>query len=284
MSDLGGTLTLGGALTVHRLGFGAMRLTGPGIVGPPADREECKRVLKRAVELGVDFIDTADSYGPNVSEEIIAEALHPYPNGLVIATKAGLLRPGPHQWTVNGDPKRLRAACDGSLQRLRVDRIDLYQLHRIDPEFPEEEQFGVFADLHRQGKIRLFGLSEVGIAAIERARRVMPVASVQNKYNIGDRAYDDVVRYCEREGIAFIPWYPLAAGSLAGNAALTSVAIKHRATPFQVAVAWLLARSKTMLPIPGTSKVAHLQENLAAADVRLDRQDLDDLERSSTQG
>jgi aryl-alcohol dehydrogenase-like predicted oxidoreductase len=261
-----------------------MRLTGPGIIGPPADREECKRVLRRAVELGVDFIDTADSYGPYVSEEIIAEALHPYPKGLVIATKAGLLRPGPHQWKVNGDPKRLRAACDSSLARLRVDRIDLYQLHRIDPDFPEEEQFGVFADLHRQGKIRLFGLSEVGVEAIKRAQRVMPVASVQNKYNVGDRAYDDVVSYCEREGIAFIPWYPLGAGSLAGNAVLTSVSIKHRATPFQVAVAWLLARSTTMLPIPGTSKVAHLQENVAAAEVRLDAEDLADLDRATAQG
>ena len=281
---LGGTITLGGQLTVHRLGFGAMRLTGPGIIGPPADRDECRRVLKRAVELGVDFIDTADSYGPDVSEEIIAEALHPYPEGVVIATKTGLLRPGPHQWKVNGNPERLRAACDGSLKRLRVERIDLYQLHRIDPDFPAEEQFGVFADLHRAGKIRLFGLSEVGIEAIERARKVLPVASVQNKYNIGDRSYDDVVSYCEREGIAFIPWYPLGAGSLAGNAALTRVAIKHRATPFQVAVAWLLARSKTMLPIPGTSKVAHLQENVAAAGISLDGADMDDLGRSSTQG
>jgi aryl-alcohol dehydrogenase-like predicted oxidoreductase len=283
MTALGGTLTLGD-LTVHRLGFGAMRLTGPGIIGEPADRDECRRVLRRAVALGVDFVDTADSYGPHVSEDIIAEALHPYPKELVIATKAGLLRPGPHQWKVNGDPARLRAACDGSLRRLRVDRIDLYQLHRIDPDVPEAEQFGVFADLVREGKVRYVGLSEVGVAAIERARRTLPIVSVQNKYNVADRAYDEVVAYCEREGIAFIPWYPLGAGALTGNGPLTSIAIKHRVTPMQVAIAWLLHRSPVMLPIPGTSKVAHLEENVAAADVRLDPQDMADLEHSSAQG
>ena len=277
------TISLGDA-TVSRLGFGAMRLTGPGIIGEPADRGECRRVLRRALELGVNFIDTADSYGPHVSEEIIAEALHPYPAGLVIATKAGLLRPGPHQWKVNGDPERLRAACEGSLRRLRVERLDLYQLHRIDPDVPEADQFGVFADLQREGKIRHVGLSEVGVAAIERARRVVPIVSVQNKYNVADRAYDDVVAYCEREGIAFIPWYPLGAGALTGNAALTSVAAKHRVTPMQVAIAWLLHRSPAMLPIPGTSKVAHLEENMAAGRVRLDARDMDDLEHSSAQG
>ncbi len=284
MSDLGGTLTLGGELTVHRLGFGAMRLTGPGIFGQPANREECTRVLRRAVGLGVDFIDTADSYGPNVSEEIIAATLHPYPAGLVIATKAGLLRPGPHQWEVNGDPKRLRAACEGSLRRLRVDRIDLYQLHRVDPDVPEADQFGVLADLRREGKIRLIGLSEVAVPAIERARRMLPIASVQNKYNVADRAYEDVVAYCAREGIAFVPWYPLGAGALTGDAALTRVAVKHRATPMQVALAWLLASSPVMLPIPGTSSVAHLEENLAAAQLRLDRADLEDLAHTLPQG
>jgi aryl-alcohol dehydrogenase-like predicted oxidoreductase len=284
MSELGATLTLGGELTVHRLGFGAMRLTGPGIFGEPVNREECRRVLRRAVALGVDFIDTADSYGPDVSEAIIAETLHPYPPGLAIATKAGLLRPGPHQWKVNGDPKRLRAACEGSLRRLRLDRIDLYQLHRIDPDVPEEDQFGVLADLRREGKIRLIGLSEVAVPAIERARRTLPIASVQNKYNAADRAYEDVVEYCERERIAFIPWYPLGAGALNGNAALMRVAVKHRATPMQVAIAWLLARSPVMLPIPGTSSVAHLEENVAAAEVRLDRADVDDLAHSLSQG
>ena len=277
------TITLG-ELKVNRLGFGAMRLTGPGIIGEPADREECRRVLQRAVALGVDFIDTADSYGPHVSEEIIAEALHPYPEGLVIATKAGLLRPGPHQWKVNGDPKRLRAACDGSLRRLKVDCIDLYQLHRIDPDVPEAEQFGVFEDLLREGKIRSVGLSEVGVAAIERARRSLPIVSVQNKYNVADRAYDEVVAYCERERIAFIPWYPLGAGALTGGAALTSVAVKHRVTPMQVAIAWLLHRSPAMLPIPGTSKVAHLEENVAAGGLRLDARDMADLDRFSAQG
>jgi aryl-alcohol dehydrogenase-like predicted oxidoreductase len=276
---LGGTLTFGD-LTVHRLGFGAMRLTGPGIMGPPRDRKECLRVLKRVVDAGIDFIDTADSYGPNVSEELIAEALHPYPQGLVIATKGGFLRPGPHQWTVNGDPKRLRAACEGSLKRLRVDRIDLYQLHRIDPNVPEADQFGVLADLHREGKIRCLGLSEVGVSAIERAGRTLPIVSVQNRYNVADRASEDVVDFCEREGLAFIPWYPLNAGAFDGSTALSRVATRHQVTPFQVALAWLLARSKAMLPIPGTSKVAHLEENIAAASVSLDARDMEALENT----
>ena len=284
MHQPGGTITLGGALTVNRLGFGAMRLTGAGIFGPPADRDGCRRVLRRALDLGVTFIDTADSYGPDVSEEIIAEALHPYPAGVVIATKAGLLRPGPHKWKMNGDPARLRAACDGSLMRLRVDRIDLYQLHRIDPEVPEADQFGVLADLRRAGKINLIGLSEVDVAAIERARATLPVASVQNKYNVGERAYEDVVEYCEREGIAFIPWYPLAAGALAVHADLHRVALKHHATPMQVAIAWLLARSPAMLPIPGTSRVDHLEENIGAAAIRLDGDDLSQLDRVTLEG
>lgn len=277
MTDLGGTITLGHELGVNRLGFGAMRLTGPGIIGPPADRDEARRVLRRAVDLGITFIDTADSYGPHVSEEIIAEALHPYPAGLVIATKAGLERPGPHQWTMNGHPAQLRAGCEGSLERLRVDRIDLFQLHRIDPDVPEEDQFGALADLRREGKIRLIGLSEVGTAAIERARRTLPIASVQNRYNVFDRTSDDVVDYCEREGLVFIPWYPLGAGTLQRTGALERVAAKHTATPMQVALAWLLARSPVMLPIPGTSKVTHLEENVNAAALRLDQRDLKDL-------
>jgi aryl-alcohol dehydrogenase-like predicted oxidoreductase len=283
MSDLGGTIALGD-LRVQRLGFGAMRLTGPGIIGEPADRDECRRVLKRVVALGVDFIDTADSYGPHVSEEIIAETLHPYPPGLVIGTKAGLLRPGPHQWQANGDPKRLKSACEGSLKRLRLERIDLFQLHRIDPDVPEADQFGALDELRRAGKIRVVGLSEVGVGAIERARKTLPVVSVQNKYNVADRAYDEVVDYCEREGLAFIPWYPLGAGALTGSAALASVAVKHRATPMQVAIAWLLARSKAMLPIPGTSKVVHLEENVKAGSIRLDAADMNDLGRRSGQG
>jgi pyridoxine 4-dehydrogenase len=283
MTDPGGTIALGGELTVHRLGFGAMRLTGPGVFGEPANRDECRRVLRRAVALGVDFIDTADSYGPSVSEEIIAETLHPYPAGLVIATKAGLLRPGPHQWKVDGTPKRLRAACEGSLTRLRVDRIDLFQLHRVDPDIPEADQFGVLEQLRREGKIRLIGLSEVTVATIERARKTLPIASVQNKYNVADRSYDDVVEYCEREGIAFIPWYPLGAGALTENTALTRVAIKWRATPMQVAIAWLLARSRVMLPIPGTSSVAHLEENVGAAGLRPDTEDLELLAHFSAQ-
>jgi aryl-alcohol dehydrogenase-like predicted oxidoreductase len=271
------TITIGGEVTVNRLGFGAMRLTGPGVIGPPSDLHEARRVLTRAVELGVNFIDTADSYGPHVSEEIIADALHPYPAGLVIATKAGYERPGPRQWKINGRPERLRAGCEGSLKRLRVDRIDLFQLHRIDPAVPEADQFGVLADLRREGKIRLIGLSETGIAEIERAREALPIASVQNRYNVADRASDTVVDYCEREGIAFLPWYPLGAGTLSAGSALEQVARRHKATPMQVAIAWLLARSPVMLPIPGTSKVRHLEENMAAGELRLGVADMKEL-------
>ncbi len=269
-----GTFMLGGALTVNRMGFGAMRLTGPGIIGEPADREECRRVLRRAVALGVNFIDTADSYGPAVSEEIIAEALHPYPEGLVIATKGGLERPGPDQWKPNGRPEYLRAACEQSLRRLRVERIDLYQLHRIDADVPEADQFGVLEDLRREGKILLVGLSEAGVEQIERARRVVPIASVQNKYNVTERTWDDTVEYCERESLAFIPWYPLAAGSMNAGGAIESVAARHGATPMQVALAWLLARARCMVPIPGTSRVAHLEENVAAARLSLTADDM----------
>jgi aryl-alcohol dehydrogenase-like predicted oxidoreductase len=266
-----------GDLSVSRLGFGAMRLTGTGIFGPPADREECRRVLRRAVERGVTFIDTADSYGPYVSEEIIAEALHPYPASLVIATKAGFDRPGPSQWTMNGRPEHLRAECEKSLKRLRLDRIDLFQLHRVDPKVPEADQLGALESLVSEGKVRYVGFSEVGVDVLERARRTLPVVSVQNKYNVAERGWDSVVSYCEREGFAFIPWYPLGAGALS-LPALERVAARHRATSMQVAIAWLLARSPAMLPIPGTSRVAHLDENLDAADIDLSPEDRDELD------
>lgn len=265
-----GTFSLGGDLPVHRLGFGAMRITGRGVWGPPANHDEAIRVLRRAVELGVDFIDTADSYGPNVSEELIAEALHPYPDGLVIATKAGLTRQGPDQWTPNGRPEYLRQQCEGSLKRLKLDRIDLWQLHRIDPTVPADEQFGVMADLMREGKVRHVGLSEVSVDDVEAARRVVPIASVQNRYNLAERTAEPLLAYCEREQIGFIPWFPLLTGKLTEpSGALAQAAERHDATPGQVALAWLLARSPVMLPIPGTSQVAHLEENVAAAGLHL---------------
>ncbi len=277
MTDIGlsGTLTLGDR-TVHRLGFGTMRLTGLGIIGSPPDRDECRRVLQRAVALGVDFIDTADSYGPDVSEEIIAEALYPYPPGLVIATKAGFERPGPHKWKVNGHPAHLRQRCESSLKRLRLETIDLFQLHRIDPDVPEADQFGTLEVLRAEGKIRLMGLSEVGVDAIARARRTLPIVSVQNRYNVQDRGWDEVVNYCTREGIAFIPWYPLGAGGLK-NGGVDRVAARRGVTPMQVAIAWLLARSPIMLPIPGTSKVEHLEENVRAGSVVLTPADIAEL-------
>lgn len=265
-----GTFSIGGDLPVHRLGYGAMQITGPGIFGPPADRDECIRVLRRAVELGVDFIDTANSYGPYVSEELIAEALHPYPAGLVIATKAGFERPGPNKWVMNGRPEHIRRELEGSLARLRLERIDLYQLHRIDPKVPADEQFGVMAELQREGKVRHVGLSEVGVAEIEAARKVLPIVTVQNRYNLVERQFEDVLEHCEREGIGFIPWYPLLTGKLAeSRGALARTAERLGATPPQVALAWLLARSPVMLPIPGTSKVKHLEDNMRAAELQL---------------
>lgn len=269
-----GAMTLGNTFTVHRLGFGAMRLTGRGIFGPPRDRAECVRVVRRAVELGVTFIDTADSYGPAVSEEIIAEALYPYPSNVLIATKAGLERPGPDRWTTNGRPDYLRTACEGSLRRLRLERIELFQLHRIDPAVPEADQFGVLADLRREGKIKLIGLSEVGVDEIERARETLPVVSVQNRYNIADRTWEFVVEHCERHSIAFVPWSPLGAGALDVPTAMQHVARRYAASTMQVALAWLLARSPVMLPIPGTSKVDHLVENIAAASMSLSADDM----------
>jgi pyridoxine 4-dehydrogenase len=269
-----GTFALDG-FTVDRMGFGAMRLTGEGIWGEPEDPGEAKAVLQRAVELGVNFIDTADSYGPEVAERLIGEALYPYPEGLVVATKGGLVRPGPGQWESDGRPEHLREACEGSLERLRAERIDLYQLHRIDPKVPAEEQFGVLAELREEGKIRLVGLSEVGVEDIERAREFVPIATVQNRYNLTDRGSEEVLDYCESEGIGFIPWFPLATGDLARpGGSLDEIAACHDASPGQVALAWLLARSPVMLPIPGTSSVAHLEENVAAAGLRLSEEEL----------
>jgi pyridoxine 4-dehydrogenase len=275
-----GRITLDGDLTVQRLGFGAMRLTGPGIWGPPPDPREAVRVLRRAIELGVNFIDTADSYGPQVSERLIAETLSPYPEGLVIATKGGFERPGPSQWIPNGRPEYLRRQLEGSLERLRLTRIDLYQLHRIDPKVPEHEQFGAIRDFQREGLVRHVGLSEVSTEELRRARAVLPVVSVQNRYNVSDRKWDGVVEYCEREGLAFIPWFPLSAGRLNEAGPLTQIARRRAATVHQVALAWLLARSSAMLVIPGTSSLAHLEENVAAAELRLSAEDLAELSQS----
>jgi aryl-alcohol dehydrogenase-like predicted oxidoreductase len=270
-----GTFLIGGKLPVHRLGFGAMRITGKGVWGPPKDRNEAIAVLRRAVELGVNLIDTADSYGPHISESIIAEALHPYPQGLVIATKAGLERPGPDQWEMNGRPEHLRKACEGSLKRLRLERIELYQLHRIDPKVPAEDQLCTMRDLQQEGKIAHVGLSEVGIAELEMARGIVPIVTVQNKYNLADRAYDEVVDHCAKVGVGFIPWFPLATGKLAApGGPLARAAERLKATPSQVALAWLLARSPVMLPIPGTGSVAHLEENMRGALLELDDAEL----------
>ena len=263
-------ISLGGDLPVYRLGFGAMRVTGDGIWGPPKDRKECVAVLRRAIELGVNLIDTAESYGPHVSEELIAEALHPYPESLVIATKGGLDRPGPGQWVPDARPERLREELEGSLRRLKLDRIDLWQLHRIDSKVPEAEQFGAIQQFVSEGKVRHVGLSEVNVEQIERARKFFPVVSVQNKYNLVDREWESVLDYCERENIGFIPWFPLQTGMLANDGGpLSEIARRHRATAAQIALAWLLKRSPVMLPIPGTSKVKHLEENMAAAAIDL---------------
>jgi pyridoxine 4-dehydrogenase len=270
-----GTFRLGGDLPVHRMGFGAMRIIGEGVWGPPRDREEAIRVLRRTVELDINLIDTAESYGPHVSEELIAEALHPYPEGLVIATKGGFDRTGPGEWRINGRPERLREELEGSLRRLRLERIDLWQLHRIDPDVPEEDQFGAIQEFIREGKVRHVGLSEVTVEQIERAREHFPVVSVQNRYNLADREWEATLEHCEREGIAFIPWYPLNVGKLATEGgALAEVAERHGAAPVQVALAWLLARSPAMLPIPGTSRVRHLEENTAAAGIELSAEEV----------
>ena len=267
-ANFAGSVSLGKEVSVHRMGFGAMRLTGAGVWGQPTDRNEAIRVLRRAVELDVNFIDTADSYGPNVSEELIAEALFPYPKGLVIATKGGWNRPGPNQWTHDATPAHLRKAVEGSLKRLRVERIDVYQLHTPDPVVPFDDSVGTLADLKNEGKIRLVALSNVTQEHIERARRIVPIVSVQNRYSFADREWDYVVDYCERNGIAFIPWFPLGAGRVAGEV-LDQVARAHYSSSKQVALAWLLKRSPMMLPIPGTSSVAHLEENVTAASLHL---------------
>jgi pyridoxine 4-dehydrogenase len=263
-----GTVSLGGELTVNRLGFGAMRITGEGIWGPPKDQSAAIAVLRRAVELGVNFIDTADSYGPNVSEELIAEALAPYPKDLVIATKGGWNRPGPNQWTHDASPAHLRAAVEGSLKRLRLDRIDVYQLHVPDPVVPLAASIETLANMQAEGKIRLVALSNVTVEHIERARNIVPIVSVQNRYSFADREWDNVVDYCERNGIAFIPWFPLGAGTVAAQA-LDRIAKTRYAKPIQVALAWLLKRSPVMLPIPGTSSIGHLEENVQAAGLQL---------------
>jgi len=274
-----GQFLIGGDLRVTRLGFGAMRITGDGVWGEPANRAEAIRVLRRAVELGINFIDTADSYGPGVSEEIIAEALYPYPKGLVIATKGGFDRPGPDQWVENGKPEHLRSACEGSLRRLRLDRIDLYQLHRIDPKVPAEDQLGTLQDLQAQGKIKHIGLSEVSVKQIQHARTIIPIVSVQNRYSISDRGSEDVLEYCEKEKMGFIPWFPLAAGRVSGaDSPIRRLATELKATPSQVALAWLLARSPVMLPIPGTSKLKHLEENVAAVEIKSDANLMRELE------
>jgi pyridoxine 4-dehydrogenase len=272
------TFTIGGDLEVRRLGFGAMRITGDGIWGPPDDPDEARAVLRRAVELGVNLIDTADSYGPDVSENLIAEALHPYPDGLVIATKGGFRRTGPGRWLRDARPERLKDCCEGSLRRLRLERIDLYQLHSPDPAVPLEDSLGALKELQDEGKIRHIGVSNVSLDEFERARELVDVVTVQNRYNLTDRHSEDVLEACEGAEIGFIPWWPLATGDLARpGGPLDGIARAHDATPSQVAVAWLLGRSPVMLPIPGTSTVKHLEENLAARELRLSETELDGL-------
>jgi pyridoxine 4-dehydrogenase len=275
-----GTFQLGGDLPVYRLGFGAMRITGKGIWGEPENRDECIAVLRRSLELGVNLIDTADAYGPNVSEELIAEALYPYSDGLTIATKGGLVRSGPDQWSPDGRPEHLREALEGSLRRLRLEQIDLYQFHRPDPNVPFEEAVGTFADLQKEGKVRHVGLSNVTTDQLSTAQKIVPIASVQNRYNLSDREHEDVLDACEQRGIGFIPWFPLATGNLAKpGSRLDAIARAHGATPGQIALAWLLKRSPVMLPIPGTSKVAHLEENMAAARIELTDDEFNEIDR-----
>lgn len=274
-----GTVSLGSELTVNRLGFGAMRVTGDGIWGPPKDRQGALAVLRRAVELGINFIDTADSYGPNVSEELIAEALWPYPKGLVIATKGGWLRPGPNQWSHDASPKHLREAVEGSLKRLRLDRIDVYQLHVPDPAVPFHRSMETLARMREEGKIRLVALSNVTREHIDRAREIVPIVSVQNRYSFADREWENVVDYCTQNRIAFIPWFPLGAGKVA-HEVLSRIANSHQASPMQVALAWLLERSPAMLPIPGTASIKHLEENVTAGALRLTNEEFLELSRA----
>lgn len=273
-----GTLELDDGLSVRRLGYGAMRLTGRGIWGPPADEENAVAVLRRAVELGVNLIDTADSYGPQVSEQLIRRALHPY-DGIIVATKAGFLRPGPGRWVTCGKPEYLRQQCELSLRRLGVERIDLFQLHRVDSKVPAEDQFGTLHELQQEGKVRLVGLSEVSVQQVEHARTIVEISTVQNRYNVLDRGSDDVLRYCTEQRIGFMPWYPVASGKLAEPGGAVAVAAERLgATPAQVSLAWLLQRSSMMLPIPGTSSREHLEENCQAATLRLDHDLVDALD------
>jgi pyridoxine 4-dehydrogenase len=289
-AEASGTLTIGGDLRVHRLGFGAMRITGDGIWGPPRDKPEALAVLRRALELGINLIDTADSYGPESSENLIAEALYPYPQDLVIATKGGLVRPGPNQWVPDGRPEHLREALEGSLQRLHLDHIDIYQFHRPDPKVPFEESVAVLARMREEGKIRHVGLSNVTIEQLAQAQQVVPIVSVQNRYNLISRESEnmtveqseEIIDICEKQGIAFIPWFPLATGDLAREGSpLDQIARRHNAKPGQIALAWLLMRSSTTLPIPGTSSVKHLEENTMGATIKLTQGEFDLIDRSS---
>jgi pyridoxine 4-dehydrogenase len=273
-----GTIHIGGDLPVNRLGYGAMRITGKGIWGEPADRDRCKAVLRRAIELGVNFIDTADSYGPDVSETLIAEALHPYPEDLVIATKGGLLRPGPNQWTPDGRPEHLREVCEGSLRRLRIEQIALFQFHRPDPGVPIEDSIGALVQLKDEGKIRHIGVSNVTEHELRQAQHLTPVVSIQNRYNLFDLGSDSLVDLAETEGLTFLPWAPVGGGDQRG---VRRIAKSHGATPAQIMLAWLLARSPSVLPIPGTSSVSHLEENIAAAGIQLSADDLSALNKSS---
>jgi pyridoxine 4-dehydrogenase len=272
------TFTLGGDLTVNRMGYGAMRITGEGIWGPPQDHDESIRVLKRAVELGVNFIDTADSYGPNVSEELIAEALHPYRAGLIIATKGGLLRTGPNQWPINAHPDHLREALEGSLKRLKLDQIDLYQLHRVDPEVPFEKTLAFLQQAQKDGLVKHIGLSEVTVEQIQKAQEYVKVVSVQNMYSVDNRKWEDELEYCEQHDMAFIPWYPLSGGNTQALDKLEQIGQKYDASKQQIALSWLLHRSPNILLIPGTSKVKHLEENVKAASISLSQEDMDALE------
>ncbi|MGH9029362.1 MAG: aldo/keto reductase [Acidimicrobiales bacterium] len=273
-----GTINIGGDMEVNRLAFGAMRITGRGIMGDPPDREVARAVVRRAVKLGVNFIDTADSYGPEVSENLIAEALHPYPGDLVVGTKGGLLRPGPNQWVPDGRPEHLREACEGSLRRLKVDQIALYQFHRPDPKVPLEESMGEISRMREEGKIRHIGVCNVTEAELRSAQQVTTVVSVQNRYNVSDRTSESMVDLCTKEGLAFLPWAPIL--DLERNNSVTDIAERHGASPRQVVLAWLLARSGTIVPIPGTGSRDHLEENLAAADLRLDPSEVEALSRA----
>lgn len=275
------TFNLGGDTTINRLGYGAMRITGEGIWGPPKDHDESIRVLKRAVELGVNFIDTADSYGPNVSEELIAEALFPYPAGLLIGSKGGLLRTGPNEWPVDASPEHLKEVLDGSLKRLKLNQIELYQLHRIDPKVPAEKTFEFLKQAQQEGKIKHIGLSEVSVDDIKKAQQYFEVVSVQNMYSVDNRKWEDVLNYCKEQNIAFIPWYPLSGGNVKAEKVLQEVADKHNATIHQVALSWLLHHANNILLIPGTSKVSHLEDNLKAADIALTEEDMKQLDSLS---